>query len=140
MNDSDFLAAFSACRLDSIDHKEHVRLAWIVLKEKSLLQAIEWLVDGFSAFAKSKGKPEVYHETITWAFTVLINERMERSGRDNSWEQFVIDNPDLFRGRALLEELYKDCTLESELAQSTFLLPDRFGCNWSTSTTAPQSQ
>lgn len=125
MNEVDFLQAFDECRLVSIDHEEHVRLAWLILREKPLLQAIDWLVGGFSKFAKAKGKPEVYHETITWAFAVLINERMERGGKDSSWEKFVSDNPDLFRGRTLLDELYEHCTLESELARRTFLLPDR---------------
>ena len=126
MNDADFVTAFTECRLESIDHKEHVRLAWIILKEKPLLKAIDWLVDGFRKFARAKGKPEVYHETITWAFAILINERIERSGRDSSWEQFVVENPDLFRGRVLLDNLYQKRTLKSELARSTFLLPDRF--------------
>lgn len=125
MNDVDFLQAFDECRLVSIDHEEHVRLAWLILRKKPLLQAIDWLVGGFSKFAKAKGKPEVYHETITWAFAVLINERMERGGKNSSWEKFVSDNPDLFRGRNLLDELYEHCTLESELARRTFLLPDR---------------
>ena len=124
-NDVEFVTAFSECRLKAIDHEEHVRLAWIILQRTPLLEAIHWLVDGFSKFAKAKGKPEVYHETITWAFTILINKCLERFGRDTDQEQFAFESPDLFRGQMLLDDLYQACALKSSLARRTFVFPDR---------------
>ena len=125
MNDAEFLKAFDTCRMDSIDHQDHVRIAWIVLREKPLYEAIGWLAARFRRFAESKGKPEVYHETITWAFAVLINERIERCGKESRWPDFVAANPDLFRGRAMLDDFYRDGTLGTDLARRTFVLPDR---------------
>ena len=77
--DAKLIHGFRSCELPSLSHEEHVRLAWIVLQDQSLLPAIETLRQGFRAFAQAKGKPEIFHETITWAFTVLIHERIEFS-------------------------------------------------------------
>ena len=123
--ESQLLLAFRSCNLPSLSHEEHVRLAWMVSKDQPLLPALETLRQGLRAFAQAKGKPEIFHETITWAFTVMIHERIER-GRDGApWQEFISLNPDLCRGLVGLEHYYHRETLESDLARRTFLLPDR---------------
>jgi hypothetical protein len=79
--------------------------------------------------AAASGKPGLYHETITWAFLLLIRERiartLQRRGRLPSWDEFAADNKDLLRGKDHVLKEYRDETLESDSARKTFVLPDR---------------
>ena len=81
-------------------------------------------------FASANGKPDRYHETITWAFLLLIRERVARwcqqSGRQPGWDEFARDNSDLLAWKGnILRQYYRDETLASELAKRTFVFPDR---------------
>ena len=68
---------------------------------------------------------EKYHETVTFAFVVLVNERLERTGRDTDWPTFCARNPDLFAYPSpLLDRLYRQETLGSAFARRVFVLPD----------------
>ena len=65
----------------------------------------------------------IYNETITWAFTSLIHERLQdgRGGRDVG--EFLALNPDLADGLSVIHARYDFDTLHSELARRCFLLP-----------------
>lgn len=77
-------------------------------------------------FALSKGKPSLYHETITWAYLILIHERIARAGCTQKWEDFAECNLDLLVWKGgVLATLYRPETLDSELARHTFVLPDQ---------------
>ena len=77
-------------------------------------------------FAAAQGKPDRYHETITWAYLLLIRERRARSGRCETWEEFAVRNSDLLLWKGgVLATLYHPETIESDLARHTFILPDR---------------
>jgi hypothetical protein len=68
----------------------------------------------------------LYHETITWAYILLIRERMARAEREETWPEFKASNADLFdRERNILKKYYREETLASDLARSTFVLPDK---------------
>jgi hypothetical protein len=127
MNDRDFVDAFEACAIAHGDfrHADHVRLAWIYLREHSLLEAIERFTSSLQRFAKHHGAPGLYHETITWAYLLLIHERMQREGAPSCWEAFRADNGDLFSWKpSILDRYYAPGTLRSDLARRTFVLPD----------------
>ena len=73
-----------------------------------------------------QGKPSLYHETITTAFLLVINERLDGSERSLSWDAFALRNPDLLSWNpSVLDRYYFSETLKSERARRTFLLPDR---------------
>lgn len=125
---SDFLAAFEDGTLpeDRFHHPDHVRAAWLLLKEEPPAAALERFSTALKGFAESKGKSGMYHETITWAYMLLINERMERGGRGLGWAEFAAANPDLLTWRpSVLEGYYAPETLASDLARRVFVLPDR---------------
>ena len=61
-----------------VPHRAHVRLAWLYLREDSLLDALTRFVEGLKRYAGSLGASTKYHETITWAYLFLIHERMAR--------------------------------------------------------------
>jgi hypothetical protein len=79
-----------------------------------------------SASPPRRARPGCTTRTITWAYLLLINERMERGGRGRGWNEFAASNPDLLVWRpGVLDEYYTPETLESDLARRVFVLPDR---------------
>jgi hypothetical protein len=127
MNDRDFVTAFEACAIaaDDFHHGDHVRLAWIYLRESPLIEAIGRFAASLQRFAAHHGVPGRYHETITWAYVLLIHERMQRDGAPDAWEPFRAANGDLFAGKpSILERYYSPATLGSDIARRTFVLPD----------------
>jgi hypothetical protein len=110
----------------SFHHAEHVRLAFEYLGRYSALAALERFSDALKRFAAAQGKAQRYHETITWAYLLLIRERIARAGRSQTWEEFAERNPDLLIWKGgVLATLYRQGTLDSDLARQTFILPDR---------------
>jgi hypothetical protein len=107
-------------------HADHVRVAFAYISRFPFLEAVERFSAALQRFAVSRGKPNLYHETITWAYLFLIRERIIRSGRRQSWEEFEEHNPDLLIWKgSVLGSLYRPETLESEQARRIFVLPDR---------------
>lgn len=127
-------------------HADHVRLAFEYLCRFPALEALERFSGALKRFATAQGKAERYHETITWAYLLLIRERMARASSSPSsnaqtryeqtcsaqtscaeiWEEFAARNPDLLVWKdGVLATLYRPETLDSDLARQTFVLPDR---------------
>lgn len=128
MTDDEFMSRFEDGSLDgeSFHHADHVRMAFLYLCRYQVLEALQQFSSALVRFAAAKGKPGLYHETITWAFLLLIRERMARAGQTQSWVQFAAENSDLLDWRKnILRNYYRDETLSSDLAKGTFLLPDR---------------
>lgn len=112
---------------DEFHHADHVRLAFAYLFQYPALQALEKFSCALKRFAAAHGKPQRYHETITYAYFFLICERMARSvGED--WDAFARRNPDLLVWKGgILAGYYRETTLQSDLARSVFVFPDRCG-------------
>lgn len=130
-DDREFLDAFESGALPegAFRHRDHVRLAWLYLRRLSPAAALARFSDGLRRFAASLGKSGLYHETITWAFLLLIRERMERGGEER-WTEFARRNPDLLSWKpSILDRYYRPETLASELARRVFVLPDRLAEN-----------
>lgn len=125
MTDSELRSRFESLSLPpgEFSHREHVRVAWIYLRELPLLEALRVFPENLRRFAVAAGVPGLYHETITWAFLIVINERIARSGAED-FDGFAAANGDLFE-RGFLQRWYEPETLESALARETFLFPDR---------------
>jgi hypothetical protein len=128
MRDEEFLLALTACTLppDQFHHADHLRAAWLYLRRLPTTLAISKFSEVLRAYATSLGKPDRYHETITWAYLLLVNERMHRCPNATSWEEFVGRNRDLFDWtNSILMQYYCPETLHSALAREVFLMPDR---------------
>ena len=127
MTDADFLRSFEDRTLPngSFHHQDHVRLAWLYLGRYPILDALARFIEGLKRFAAANGRPDLYHETITWAYLLLIHERMARAPAE-TWEDFARQNPDLLTWKpSVLDRYYEKDTLTSDLARKVFLLPDR---------------
>ena len=128
MNDSEWMQAFERCTLpkDSFHHADHVRMAFLYLQKYAPLEALRRFSSALARFAAAHGKPNLYHETITWAFLLLIRERIARSNSQQTWAEFSAANADLLRwDDNILKKYYRPETLTSALAKSVFLFPDK---------------
>ena len=128
MTDEELIAGFENCTLanESFHHVDHVRTAFLYLCRYPALEALQRFSSALARFAAAHGKPHLYNETVTWAFLLLIHERMVRAGCEQTWPQFAASNPDLLQWKSsILKQYYRDETLRSDLAKHTFLLPDK---------------
>lgn len=128
MTDDEFIGSFENGTLasQSFHHADHVKMAFLYLCRYPALQALERFSSSLARFATANGKPELYHETITWAFLLLIRERMARADRPQTWAEFAAGNSDLLSWKDnILAKYYRAETLSSTLARTTFLFPDK---------------
>jgi hypothetical protein len=127
MTDQELIEQFEDGTLpnECFRHREHVRTAFLYLTKYPVLEALQIFSRTLRRFAEARGKPQLYHQTITWAYVFLIQERMAKAGSNQSWEEFARDNPDLLLWKdGVLTRFYRSETLTSDLARTVFLLPD----------------
>jgi len=109
---------------DQFHHQQHVQVAWLFVRKHGMPAALSEFTAAIKRFADAKGATGLYHETITWAFLLLIAERQARNPA-GTWPQFEAANPDLLVWQpSILERYYSKELLASDLARRTFLMPD----------------
>jgi hypothetical protein len=110
---------------DQFHHEQHVHVAWLFVRRHGMPAALGEFTAAIKRFAAAKGAHGLYHETITWAFLLLIAERQARSNAA-TWEEFASHHPDLLVWKpSILGRYYSNEVLASELARRTFVFPDR---------------
>ena len=128
MTEHEWMAEFEKCTLPngSFHHADHVQMAFLYLQKYPPLEALSRFSSALKRFAAAQGKPNLYNETITWGFILLIRERMARASSPQSWAEFSISNADLLCwDNNILKKYYFPETLSSDLAKRVFLFPDR---------------
>jgi hypothetical protein len=111
---------------DAFHHEDHVRMGWLHLRSYPTAEALSRFSEGLRRLALRAGKPNLYHETVTWAYLLLINERMERDRRDAPWKEFARRNSDFLTWQpSVLDAYYDAVVLNSALARAVFVLPRR---------------
>ena len=127
MNDDELYQAFTSTALsaDQFHHEQHVRVAWMFVCRHGMPAAIGEFSEAIKRFAAAKGAHGLYHETITWAFLLIISERQARQPA-GTWPDFAEANPDLLAWKpSVLDRYYSKELLASELARRAFVMPDR---------------
>ena len=105
-------------------HQQHVQVAWLFVLKYGMPAALAEFTAAIKRFADAKGATGLYHETITWAFLLLIAERQARNPAE-TWEVFAAANTDLLVWKpSILERYYSKELLATDLARRTFLMPD----------------
>jgi len=128
MTDEELLACFEAGvePPGGFHHREHVRVAWWYLCRHHWTAALERFAAALRRYADAQGATGLYHETITTAWVLLINERLDECGRDLSWDNFAARYPELLAWKpSILDRYYTAETLKSDRARRTFVMPDR---------------
>ena len=126
ISDEELLARFEDGSLPNgaFHHEQHVRVAWMFVRRYGMPDALGRFSQALKRFADAKGVVGLYHETITWAYLLLVAERIAR-GPGESWERFAGDNQDLLTWKpSILDRYYAPGTLRSDLARRTFVMPD----------------
>jgi hypothetical protein len=109
---------------DQFHHRQHVQVAWMFVRHYGMPAALAEFATAIKRFADAKGATGLYHETITWAYVLLIAERQTRC-QAASWEDFAAANPDLLSWKpSILERYYSSEVLKSDLARKVFVFPD----------------
>jgi hypothetical protein len=126
--DDELLRQFEDCSLplERFRHRVHIQIAFLYLCRYPVLDVLGRFPAALTRYAEAHGKSGLYHETITWAYVLLIHERMERAGQAQSWEEFTSANADLMTwSGSVLQQYYRNETLSSDLARKIFLFPDK---------------
>jgi hypothetical protein len=125
----DLLWQLECCTLppERFHHADHLHAAWLYLTRFPAAEAIGKFSQALRNYTAHLGKPERYHETITWAFLLLVNGRIQRMDVNATWEQFAAQNQDLFDWKnSILFKYYRPEALDSDLARRVFVMPERF--------------
>ncbi|WP_295817513.1 hypothetical protein [uncultured Deinococcus sp.] len=116
-----FKRAFTqaTARYGRFSHPAHLYVAWTLLRDLPVLEALVEFRRGLLALAERMGLQGKYHETRTVAWMLLVLERVDRS---EDWETFEVRNADLF-DVTLLERFYAPDVLGSDAARMGFMVP-----------------
>ena len=127
MTDQQLYDQFTSTDLpaDQFHHEQHVRVAWLFVCRHGMPAAIGEFSEAIKRFAIAKGAHGLYHETITWAFLLIIAERQARQPAA-TWPDFAAANADLLTWKpSILDRYYSKELLASGLARRSFVMPDR---------------
>ena len=120
------MAAFESGTVDPdrFDHEAHLYLAWSYLENYVPAEAIARCAGTLKRLTRKLGNPGKYHQTITWFFLLLIAERRAKTSA-RSWVAFREANGDLLECSKILSRYYSQDVLQSNVARTTFVLPDK---------------
>ena len=117
------IEAFESGSHPELTHADHLQVTWHYLQRDGITRVLRDLPPKLLRYAWSKGHAEHYHETITFAFVCLINERLANDDDGElDWPSFAKKNADLF-DRDFLLRYYDTTTLGSQEARRVFVLP-----------------
>jgi len=128
LDDEALLGGFESARLPAaaFGHAEHVRAAFLYLtRHPDFGEAAVRFRSALRRFAAAKGVPDRYHETLTWAYLALINERAHGSSFASS-AGFLRSHPELLDAKGGVFSRYYDlgAITRSARARQVFVLPD----------------
>lgn len=125
--DDDTLLAFEHGTLDpsQFGHRMHLSLAWRYLQRDGFPEGAQQFRHHLQRYVAKVGAQSKYHETITWAYLVLLNEELcLRSSPDESFDTMIQRRPDLLDHRnGPIARCYSKAQLESSEARRVFMLP-----------------
>ena len=121
-DDQSLVTAFERGTLTTFPHRDHVRVAWILLQRLGYDGAVEAMRSGIRSMAIAAGLLAKYHETRTVAWMRLIDAA--RTEAFDSSDEFVNARPGLLRAE-LLDDYYSAETLRSTTAREGFTESDR---------------
>ena len=111
---------------EEFTHLAHVRVAWTLLGEASLAQALARYSAALQRLAAGFGVPQLYSETVTVFYMVVIHQR-RRAAPALGFEAFRAANPDLFEPvPRFVGACYPPGALDEPANKAQFRLPLRW--------------
>lgn len=128
MTDAEFLAAFEACTLEEFHHRDHIKVAYLYLRQHPVDDAIAKVRGGLQRLAKAWGAPvddleRGYHETMTQAWVRVVHVALSDDGAAQSADAFCDEHPKLME-KKYLDLFYSRQRLISWEAKRGFVEPD----------------
>ncbi len=110
---------------ESFHHREHLRIAYILICKYGVDEAHSILRTGIKSFLNHAGVDgSKYHETLTYAWILAIYHFMNISEDSYSFDKFITSNPVLLN-KNIMNSHYSQSILMSEKAKQKFIKPDR---------------
>lgn len=129
LSDAELLAQFEGCTLpaERWHHAEHVRIAYLCLRQDHFPAALERMRAGLKALNAAQRVPESldrgYHETLTQAWFRLVHVILSEYGPAESSLAFLVAHPELSQ-RKSLRLFYSRDRILSWQAKAEFVEPD----------------
>jgi hypothetical protein len=126
LSDAELTTAFGSCALPAAQfhHADHVRVAWIYVREFGEAEAAERVLAGIKRFADHNGSPGKFHVTRTLTWMALVAESRRATPEICGFPEFAAAHPHLFDAQRLLHFYSRD-RLESHDARIGWMEPDR---------------
>ena len=125
LSDNTLVELLESCNLrnDLFHHADHVRFAWICVRQFGEQVAAERVLGGIRQFAIHNGSPQKFHYTRTRAWVRLIAVEQQKSPDSTLFAEFVAAHPELLDANALAP-YYSKSVLESPAALIGWVEPD----------------
>lgn len=121
--DRSFLTAFHQRTLERFSHRDHLRLAWILIIGHGLNEGSKMLKRGIREFAEDQGSGNRYHETLTSFWSRLINHAIQVSPGVKDFDALLTSLPVLM-DKCLPSRHWSDSVLWSDSARAGWVEPD----------------
>jgi len=128
-NDQKFLQLFERAEITASGwtHRQHIRVAYLYLRDNSFEVALERVRHGIKALNRAHAVPEAvdrgYHETLTTTWLYLVNAMIKHGRPSADSEEFCEKNPQLLCKDAPFLFYTRDRLMSAE-AKQRFLAPD----------------
>jgi len=124
-SDREFRASFESGGFEGqLDHRDHLRLAYIYLVEHDVDDATALMRRALQDFLRRRRiDPAKYHETLTRAWMLAVRHFMETSPPAQSAEMFLALNPQMLDA-GIMTTHYSAGLLSSDGARERFAQPD----------------
>jgi hypothetical protein len=121
LTDAEFLEAFEAGTLSPFHHRDHLRMAWLYLRQEPSAAETR-ILDGLRRFADTQGASGLFHATLTRFWVRLVRHVAEAGGATTFDDLFAIF-PRL-TDTSLPERHFRRETLWSPAARHSWVEPD----------------
>ena len=111
-----------------LDHRAHVHVTWLAVREAGMPAAIGLVSDGLRRTARYAGAPQKYHATVSRAWVELVAHHTDHDPAPD-FAAFATRNPALLDKR-LLTRFYRSTTLAGQAARTGWIEPDLSPFPW----------
>jgi hypothetical protein len=112
MDDAEFLKQFEAGTIAAFPHREHIRMAWLILRADGFDKGCDHIRAGVQNLARAKGAPGLYHETITLFWIYLVQHAISLTPEIDTFAAFIAAYPHLLDS-GLLKQHYSPALIST---------------------------
>jgi hypothetical protein len=125
MSDDEFVAAFlsGAVPTAAFHHRDHLRLAWCLVRRSGVAAATETITAAIRRFATHHGHPEKYHETLTRFWVRIVDHAIAAQPEIVEFDAFLAAFPPLL-DKDLPYQHWSRATMQSLAARTGWVTPD----------------